>query len=119
MAISSITDNLAANEAKVASALAAGVSAIFRKIAPAGGKAILFGSRARGDARRESDWDVLVLLDKDKITAQDEDEVSYPIREIGWQMDEMVNPIMYTVRDWEKKRHTPFYRNVLREGVVL
>ena len=83
-----MTDDFAASEAKVASTLAAGVSAVLRKIAPVCGKAILFGSRARGDARRDSDWDVLVLLDKDKTTAQDEDEVSYPIREIGWQIEE-------------------------------
>ena len=27
---------------------------------------ILFGSQARGDARTDSDWDLLVLIDKEK-----------------------------------------------------
>ena len=39
-----------------------------KRIIPKNGKAILFGSQARGTAHEGSDWDVLILLDKDKIT---------------------------------------------------
>ena len=119
MPASRITAKLTENEAKAADALASGIAAIFRKIAPVDGKAILFGSRARGDAKHDSDWDVLVLLGKDRITASDQDAVAYPIHEIGWEIDEMVNPVMYTMRDWESKRGTPFYENVTKEGVAL
>ena len=87
--------------------------------APVKSKAILFGSRARGDARPDSDWDVLILLDKDRITQSDMDEVSYPVCEFGWESDMMVNPIMYTLHDWEARRGTPFYKNVMRDGIVL
>ena len=31
----------------------------------ASGKAILFGSQARGTAREDSDWDILIILDKE------------------------------------------------------
>ena len=119
MATSSITANFKANETRAANALASGIAAVFRKIAPVDAKAVLFGSRARGDARHDSDWDVLVLLGKDRITASDRDNVAYPIHEIGWEIDEMVNPVMYTMREWESKRGTPFYENVMREGVSL
>lgn len=119
MDTSSITAKFTANEAKAVSALASGIAAVFRKIAPVDGKAILFGSRARGDAKQDSDWDVLVLLGKDRITASDQDTVAYPIHEIGWDIDEMVNPVMYTTREWESKRGTPFYENVMREGIAL
>ena len=33
-----------------------------------GAQVILFGSQARGDSHAESDWDVLVLIDKHKDT---------------------------------------------------
>jgi predicted nucleotidyltransferase len=104
---------------KVREKLVCGIQAIMGRIAPITGKAILFGSRARGDARETSDWDILVLLDKDRITVRDMDEISYPIHEISWEIDEMVNPVMYTTRDWESKKGTPFYENVMKEGVAL
>ena len=53
------------------------------QILPKGAIVILFGSRARGDAREDSDWDVLILLDKELITSQDIDDYSYPLRELG------------------------------------
>jgi len=101
------------------SALASFIGETLSKTAPENSKAILFGSRARGDARPDSDWDVLILLDKDRITKSDMDEVSYPICEFGWETGMMVNPIMYTMREWEARRGTPFYKNVMRDGVAI
>ena len=37
------------------------------QVAP-GAKVILFGSRARNDARSDSDWDILILVDKTNWT---------------------------------------------------
>ena len=44
------------------------------QILPKGAIVILFGSRARGDAREDSDWDVLILVDKERGTSQDIDD---------------------------------------------
>ena len=95
------------------------ISRVFERISPVRGRALLFGSRARGDARPDSDWDVLILLDKDSITPSDMDEVGYPLREFGWEADMMINPIMYTEKDWQKRHMTPFYANVMKEGIPL
>lgn len=99
--------------------IANGIEKILNAAAPHNSRAILFGSRARGDARQNSDWDVLILLDKDRLTSADMDDISYPIRELGWDIDEIINPIMYTTKDWESRSFTPFYKNVMREGVAL
>jgi predicted nucleotidyltransferase len=41
-------------------------------------KVILYGSCARGDYREGSDIDILVLLDKDKITNDDRERICCP-----------------------------------------
>lgn len=86
---------------------------------PKDGKAILYGSRARGDARKDSDWDVLILLDKDKLEQSDYDNISYPFVLLGCDMGEEINPILYTTKEWDSYKITPFYENVSREGIKL
>lgn len=86
---------------------------------PNGGKAILYGSRARGDARNDSDWDILILLDKDVLNQSDYDNVSYPFVLLGCDLGQEINPILYTKKEWESYRITPFYENVLRDGIDL
>lgn len=81
-------------------------------------KAILFGSRARGTEHEGSDWDILILLDKPKVTLQDYDKYSYPLRELGWDIDETINPVLFSQKEWEENRHTLFNHNVTREGML-
>ena len=86
---------------------------------PEGGHVFLYGSRARGDARDDSDWDVLVLLDKPKIEQSDYDGICYKLTDLGWEMGEMIIPVLYTKDEWEKSSYTPFYKNVQRERILL
>ena len=90
-----------------------------KQVLPQGAQAFLYGSRALGDARADSDWDVLILLDKQKIQPSDYDNVSYPLVELGWSLNECISPVLYTVKDWLKYRFTPFFHNVKDEGVRL
>jgi len=86
---------------------------------PAKGKAFLFGSQARGDAKSDSDWDILIIVDKKYLQPSDYDEITYPLTELGWNIGEVINPIMYTKEEWESYKFTPFYKNVMAEGVLL
>lgn len=90
-----------------------------RDVLPVGAHAYLYGSQARGNASLDSDWDVLILLDKQKIEAEDYDNVSYPLVELGWSLNECISLVLYTMKDWVKYRFTPFVHNVKNEGILL
>ena len=79
----------------------------------------LFGSRARGDARPDSDWDILILINGDRATGADFDKYAYPFVNYGWSIGEQVNPLIYSFSDWDRRSNTPFYKNVQSEGISL
>ena len=94
------------------------IQALKRQILP-NEKVILFGSQARGDARPDSDWDLLVLLNKEKISLEDENKYAYPFAEIGWNYGTYISVKMYTNYEWSKGSFTPFYHNVNKEGIII
>jgi predicted nucleotidyltransferase len=82
-------------------------------------KLILFGSQARGDARFDSDWDLLLLLKKYDITLDDEWRYAYPFTKLGWNYGLYFSVKLYSENDWKKRSFTPFYKNVEKEGFEI
>jgi predicted nucleotidyltransferase len=81
---------------------------------------ILFGSRARDEARQDSDWDILVLSQKDKITFEDEIAFREQIFELELNTGEVVSLLIYSKKDWDTKQLiSPLFHNVKNEGVWL
>ncbi len=82
-------------------------------------KVILFGSMARDDCKENSDWDILILLNKDKLEENDHTLYTYPFWELGWETGAMIHPIIYTRNEWDKKKGGEFFQNVEGEGLTI
>lgn len=95
------------------------IKSLGRQVIPAGGQLWLYGSRARGDNRPDSDWDLLVLLDQPKRTFSDFDNYSFPFIELGATLGQAISAHTYTVSEWNAMSFTPFYHNVERDRKVL
>ena len=82
--------------------------------------AILYGSEARGDARPDSDIDVLVLLEGDKRNLKKEAEMSGALYDLELDTGVLISPMILLRKDWESRPFkTPFYINVINEGIRL
>ena len=68
---------------------------------------ILFGSQARGDARPDSDWDLLLLLNKPQKEESDEDK-TYKFVLMGWDYGTYLSIKIFTKEEWEKGKIFPF-----------
>jgi len=78
---------------------------------------VLFGSRARGDAHEDSDYDVVVVVDRRSC------ELRAVLLEITVDLLErhgrLVACLLRDEREWEALRGFPLGMNVAREGVAL
>ena len=92
---------------------------VARQVLPRDAHIWLYGSQARGEAYAGSDWDLLILLDKDKIAQDDFDKISFPLIETGWNLGVDVSPQMYTKKEWTAHSFFPFQQNVERDKIVL
>lgn len=67
-----------------------------------------------------SDWDILILLDRESITPELEESVIYPLYDLEFDTGEIITPVVYTENEWfSKYKITPFFNNVMQEGRQL
>ena len=83
-------------------------------------EAYLFGSRARGDFRPDSDWDILILVDEDKVTNDLEDKFRDDLYDIELESGQVISTFIYPKDYWSSILiYSPLYKNVNQEGIRL
>ena len=95
------------------------IRALGKKVLPKGSSLWLYGSRARGDNRADSDWDLLVLLNRPHKEDLDFTTISYPLMELGFDLGQYFSVHTYSQQEWNKMSFLPFYKNVERDKIVL
>ena len=95
------------------------IQSLGRKVLPKGSHLLLYGSRARGDYRPDSDWDLLVLLNRPHNENSDFATISYPLMELGFDLGQYFSVHTYSQQEWDKMSFLPFYKNVERDKIQL
>ena len=81
---------------------------------------ILYGSRARGDNKRESDWDVMILLDRKNVDKKVEQAFRHHLFDLELEIGVPISVFVYSKSDWEGKYSiTPLYKSIKKEGIII
>ncbi len=78
----------------------------------------LFGSRARGDAREDSDWDFLVFT-KNDLSGGRRWQFTDHLFEVELATGRMISTIVWPQQERPRYAVTDLYANVMDEGIKL
>ncbi|HEY5464950.1 MAG TPA: nucleotidyltransferase domain-containing protein [Hanamia sp.] len=86
----------------------------------AGASVILFGSRARGDAENDSDWDFLVLTQQSDTDLLSDKLRKTILREVELKYDVAISLLVKNADLWQSDYAvTNIYESINDEGILL
>lgn len=81
-------------------------------------KIILFGSQARGDARPDSDIDILIVLKNSFNYSEESDRISILIADLCLEYNVLIS-CAFTTDEQFHHHNNAFFRNIRREGLPI
>jgi len=81
---------------------------------------ILYGSRARGDAQEDSDYDLLVLVDCE-LNMDIERAIVNQLFPVELRIGHVLTVLVYERTQWESSlfKVMPFHKSVMRDGLKV
>jgi len=80
---------------------------------------ILYGSRARGDEKSDSDWDILILVNSE-VDLKSEQVFRHKLFDVELELGESFSTFVYNEHEWKSKYWmTPLYKNISKEGIAI
>jgi predicted nucleotidyltransferase len=79
-------------------------------------KVVLYGSRARGNARRDSDWDLAVFI-RGRPTPRDRSVLSEISYDLMMETGAHIQALPFPASHW--RLDDGFYRNVRTDGITV
>lgn len=80
----------------------------------------LYGSQARGNESKLSDWDLLILLNRPSVSFEVETNFMDEFYELELETGEIFSPLIYSKSHWNSNYSiTPFYENIIKEGIQI
>jgi len=80
---------------------------------------ILFGSRARGEEKENSDWDILILTPS-ATDLKGEQKYRHKLFELELEYGQAFSTFVYSKSEWNNKyKVTPLYWNIQQEGIRI
>lgn len=80
----------------------------------------LYGSRAKGTAKKISDWDILILLNIPVVSFDYETKFLDSLYEIEIETGEIISPLIYAKNEWLSRHYsTPLFTNIQNEGIKI
>lgn len=81
-------------------------------------RVILFGSRARNDAKKNSDWDFLILTESNP-DREFRNKIYDELFESELETDEVLTGIIQNIESWNEYSETPIYQNIVKDGIEI
>jgi len=81
---------------------------------------ILYSSRARGNYKPDSDWDLLLLTDKPRLSFEETMKIRTPISLAKLDLEQVISLQVFNRQKWENRVYiSPFFEKKEKDSILI